>query len=489
MACGVFVVAAALAFDDAASRADPPPPGAPFATSQPSITRMASSRFVMAFDDESGAFDVDASGKLVAKPHPTFAGFAFSDDSGRTWTRESSLPTNESCAKPPCVRALLGDVHVVSPPYPEQRAFFFGLASTTGDAPEPEVADAIAASFSDDGLYWAKPLVFTSLPGGIVDKFSVDVKPLGSLAAAFVSASTDKVWIATIDGLDPEQVPIAARLDEVALPPPIRSPILRRTNENYGYLAYLVPRDGMGALADLVVMRTDRIKEVRVPGVSEPVKEVVNWMPRDVIFHRDSVAIDPLVPGGLGRKWRDAYPLSFELGNFGKHLYVAFREIVPDYGRSIVVVYECNDDPVGACLSIEDAKGYNDGWVRHEIDDCTVHGSQYQPTIAASEAHAATVAFYQRLSADPSDPRVALMGSVSKNDGDDWSKPVNLRGGLTWTPCPSARGPLSSPHTLGDHFAGWVDDGGDALTAFVDSTTCEDHGEATYDQHVATVTW
>src|SRR5262249_23480692 len=158
------------------------------------------------------------------KAHPSLAGAAYSDDGGSTWTREPTLPTNESCSEPPCVRAWVGDAHVVAPPYPEQRAFYVGLASTTGDAPEPKVADAIAASFRDDGVGWAKPKVFVSLDGGIDDKLSVDVQPLGALATAFVSAQTGKLWIATIDGLDPEQVPVAARIDEVDLPPPIRAP-------------------------------------------------------------------------------------------------------------------------------------------------------------------------------------------------------------------------------------------------------------------------
>src|SRR5689334_13037596 len=122
-ATACVVVAALAALDARTSNADPPT-GAPYATYQPSIARLASGRFVMAFDDESGAWDVDAAGHRTPKAHPSYAGVAYSDDGGDTWTREPTLPTNESCAEPPCVRALVGDTHVVAPPYPEQRAFY-----------------------------------------------------------------------------------------------------------------------------------------------------------------------------------------------------------------------------------------------------------------------------------------------------------------------------------------------------------------------------
>jgi hypothetical protein len=486
----VVGAAAATGAPESSSRAGPPSPSAPFATSQPSIARLPSGTFVMTFDDESGAWDVDASGHLTPKPHPTLAGLAVSSD-GATWAQLPAMPTNESCGRPTCVRALIGDPHVVAPPPPEARAFFVGLASTTSTDPEPAVADALAASFTDDGTTWAPPQVFVSLDGGIVDKISVDAQP-GALAAAYVSAASGKVWIATVDGITKDHVPIAERIDEVDVAPPIRAPILRRSDTNYGYLAYLVPRDAMGSLADLVVMRTDRIKLTTFPDVTEPVKTVDHWKPRDVIFHRDAIAIDPLVPGALGRRWRDAIPIALELGDYGHHVYVAYREIVPNYGRSAIVVYECDDEPVGRCLSIEDAAGYDDGWTRHEIDDCSAHGGQYQPTLAAAVyGHEVAVSFYQRVANDSSDLRLSLVGARSHDDGGDWDKPVDLRAGVRWTPCPSARGPLFAPHQIGDHFATWIgeDASSIAVTAFVDSTTCEDHGDATYDQHVATVTW
>lgn len=490
-----LLAAAALLSPATSSRAAPSPPPPTFANDTSLAQLPGTDLIVLASEDESGAIELAPDGSRSKKAHPSWAGVSLSRDRGRTWEKQAPIaPDKVGCSEGLCALSLLGAPRVIADD-DGPRITYATLARTSEKAEGTGGADAIAVTQTFDGKSWTPLRIAARMDEGISEPFSLD-SGNQSFSVAFATTLTGRLFIAYDDYVDHVIAPFKGP-DEIALPRPglVRNPILRLTDAYSGFLAYMQPHDAMSSSFDLTVAHVTRLKLVGAgPGV--PAHYIaVPWFVDDVVLLRNNVQIDPLVAGALDRPFRDASPMSFELSNFGRRMHLAYRTVGPDLPGSRVVVYSC-DSERDYCLS-DAPLGTWDGWFRQVIDDCSAHGGQYQPSLVTRrEGDDVGITFYQRMTADPADLRVELMGARSVSGGYSFTKPRPVQP-TPFIPCPDAYGPSFAPHRFGDYVGGLALSSASTatkgpptfLTAHPMSTTCVDAHESTDDQHVEVVSW
>ena len=455
----------------------------------------------LGYDDEAGAYDVAADGTRTKRAHPSLAGLSLSSDRGRTWTRIGPFPPVDPACTGECTTALMGNPQVAS----EGARTFYASLSMTHSPPDAAAADAIAVMRSTDGVTFRPPRVVASLAEGIADKYSFTMDNDTALLS-YTGARTGALFVSSADGIVATDEPWTPPV-RITLPSPderarIRAPIVRMRDFATAYVAYMIPHDAFDTTFDLAIARLYRLQRVPATAAEPEHLARVDWFAADATFRRPGIAIDPAIPGALGRRWRDVYPISFDVDGISNHLYLAYRELRPQLGHSVIVLQDCDESPVGSCLATKTDGGY-DGWRLQEFDDCSAHGGQYQPfVVAGQDARSVAIVFYERLSDDETDLRVTLRGVYSRDSGDHWSDLAALRPvANSWVPCPQARGAPNALHAYGDYLAStilpfpnpdfppspkepWI------LSAHTDSSGgCVDDPTVTFDQHVQTVLW
>jgi hypothetical protein len=489
-----FPLAAALLFVAACkpSQTDDPrgPPDAgttaPLYANDPSLMFYqfeGTTSLLVAYDDESGLATADTESQTLTPLSPASAnGLAISNDLGASWTKIGPIaPASADCGDPACAIALAG-----SPSLSPQETFSYpSYASLAYTKPGLAAPDAVATSWSQDLVTWSAPRVVGMVPGGAPSRPSY-ARQLDVAVIVYTDPPSGALYVgssmANPPSFDVEQ-PYIAVVDQ---PKPKDKPIVRVTSRVSAHVAYLIPHDTDGTQFDLRLI--DLFRNVDVNGNASP------W-DSGTIFRFDGIAIDPTLPGALGRSWRDAYPYSFEVGNGGTHYYIAFRERSTSTGQSTVFLVDCDATQQSNCST--DDQGYaGDAW-RMRAFPSLYGGGQYMPVIAADwNSSAVSIAWLEQ--ATPGSTEMTMAGILSLDDGDHFTAPRDLRttSGGPWTPCPTAAALAGTIHSYGEHIASMVLPWGASqaeptvITAHPDSSGgCMAWGQLTFDQHIGIETW
>jgi len=446
--------------------------------------------FVLAYDDQSGAFDVDTTNDTLVPVTPASrAGISTSSDHGASWTRIGPIaPASASCGDPACAVAL-GAGGTLEPMETSGSVLYAGLAFSDATLAKP---DAIATSLStDSGASWSAPRVAMAIAGLPPGEPSLARNGTDTVIA-FTDTIRGQLFLLLAEGEPPTfDPPYLLPIDDDDVGIPKAHPVVRLASGILGYVAYMLPRDDRGSTFDLRV--AVMVRELTPYGYTP-------WKGQ-VAYALDGVTIDATRPGALGRTWRDDVPIDLSLG-YGPHVYVTFRQPSSRTGSSEVFLLDCDARPVSNCGV--GADGSNTlGWTLAALDDRVAStpftGGKYRPRISADPfGSAVAISWMQEVT--PGSAQVTLAGTVSTTTGGVTFGPaIDLRAGNggPWTPCPTAGLVDATDHSYGSHdalvtlpFVGGQYEEPVVVGAHVDSSGgCLDLGQLTFDQHVEVTTW
>lgn len=442
-------------------------------------------RLVLAYTDESGAFDVDEiTHRLVPKAKQSKTGVSFSSDYGKTWTRVGPLPLAAPDCTSRCAVALAGSPALSA----NENVRTVDLVSLAYTDASLDVPDAIAVSSTRDLVSWDPARIAVQIPGRPPSRPSF-ARRNSSSVIAFTDRPRGEIFMASSSfdppAFDVQTITVGNLADDDAYKD---RPILRLTTASQGHIAYIIPRSADGATFDLRMLHVWR--DIDIYGNASP------WN-GSTIFAMNAVTIDPTLDGALGRAWRDAYPFTVAVGDSGKHLYLAYRQRSTVSGVSEIFFFDCDSTDGGNC-AIDDGGQLTGGWRVRHYAPTTYTGGQYLPVLAADiYGKAAALSWLQETA--PGSGTFTLMGTYTTDSGDHMTAPADLRAGNggPWKPCPTASEVAAGVHSYGERSAQivvpWDESFGPKptiVTAHVDSTYgCQDMGELTFDQHIGVATW
>jgi hypothetical protein len=464
------------------------PPSRLYANDPALAYDLVNDRLVLAYDDQSGAWDADlANDTLVPVTPASRAGISTSSDHGATWTRIGPIaPAGASCGDPTCAVALASG-GTLEPMETAGSVLYAGLAYTDPTLATP---DAIATSLStDSGATWSVPRIAVA---GMSPGEPSLARDGTDTVIAFTDTVQGELYLLLAAGQPPIfDLPYHLPIDGDDVGVPKAHPIVRLASGILGYVAYMLPRDDRGSTFDLRVAVL--VRQLTQFGYTP-------WQAQ-VSYALNGVTIDASRPGALGRTWRDDVPIGLSLG-YGPHVYVTYRQPSSRTGSSEVFLLDCDARPVPNC-SIG-ADGQNSlGWTLAALDDRVAStpftGGKYRPRVSADPfGSALAISWMQEVS--PGSAEVTLAGTVSTDpNGVGFGPAMDLRAGNggPWTPCPTAGLVDASDHSYGSHdalvlfpFVGGQDEDPVVVGAHVDSSDgCLELGELTFDQHVEVTRW
>ena len=442
-------------------------------------------RVVLAYTDESGVFDADEQAhRLVPKSSRSATGVSYSHDYGKTWTRVGPIaPAPAGCADP-CAIALAGMPALA----PNESVPSIVLATLAYTRPDAELPDAIATSATRDLDHWDAPRIAVHMPGRAPSRPSI-ARRNTTTVMAFTDRIKGEIFLASSQADPPtfavEAITVGNFADDGAFKD---RPIVSLSSAGQAHVAYVIPRASDVSTFDLRVVHAFR--QVDMFGGATP------WTV-STIFKMDAIAIDPTLPGALGRAWRDAYPYAFAVGDLGKHFYLAYRQRSTSSGLSEIFFVDCDAGDGGNC-AIDENGQLTAGWRVRHFPATKYSGGQFMPTLAADPyGPAMSLAWMQETA--PGSGSFTVMAMTSTDFSDHLTTPVDLRegNGGAWTPCPTASEIAKGVHSYGERMAQivvpWDGTPGTHPTfvlAHADSSYgCKDLGELTFDQHIGVATW